>query len=113
VPTSFINDPKHWRERAEEMRALAQSVKDEASQQAMLRIADDYDRLAVRAEHRASGGEGADTKKRATPKLYSNNPIPTLARRPAGARRGARGRPAQIARHRHCTLSTAFVSERC
>ena len=57
VPTSFINDPKHWRERAEEMRALAQSVKDEASQQAMLRIADDYDRLAVRAEHRASGGE--------------------------------------------------------
>ena len=69
MPTSFINDPKHWRERAEEMRALAQSVKDEASQQAMLRIADDYDRLAVRAEHRASGGEDADTKKRATPKL--------------------------------------------
>jgi hypothetical protein len=53
VSTSFINDPQHWRDRTEEMRTLAQSVKDEASQQAMLRIAADYDRLAIRAEHRA------------------------------------------------------------
>jgi hypothetical protein len=55
VPTSFINDPQHWRDRAEEMRTLAQSVKDEASKQTMLRIAEDYDRLALRAEHRAAG----------------------------------------------------------
>jgi hypothetical protein len=57
MPTSFINNPQHWRDRAEEMRTLAQSVKDEASKQTMLRIADDYDRLAFRAEHRAAGGE--------------------------------------------------------
>jgi hypothetical protein len=56
VPTSFINDPQHWRDRAEEMRTLAQSVNDEASKQTMLRIADDYDRLALRAENRAAGG---------------------------------------------------------
>jgi hypothetical protein len=57
MPTSFINNPQHWRDRAEEMRTLAQTVKDEASKQTMLRIADDYDRLAFRAEHRAAGGE--------------------------------------------------------
>ena len=62
MPTSFINDPQHWRDRAEEMRTLAQSVKDEASKQTMLRIADDYDRLALRAEHRAAGGPDAKSK---------------------------------------------------
>ena len=62
VATSFINDPQHWRDRAEEMRTLAQSVKDEASKQTMLRIARDYDRLALRAEHRAAGGPDAKSK---------------------------------------------------
>jgi hypothetical protein len=55
MPSSFINDPDHWRLRAEQMRALANDVKDEEAKQAMLRIARDYDHLAVRAEHRAKG----------------------------------------------------------
>ena len=51
--TSFINDPEHWRHRAEEIRTLADDMKDEISKQMMLRIAQDYERLAHRAEERA------------------------------------------------------------
>ena len=52
----YINDPGHWLDRAEEMRELAQDVKDEAARQTMLRLAQDYDRLAERAELRSDGG---------------------------------------------------------
>jgi hypothetical protein len=50
---SFINDPRHGRGRAEEARTLADLMSDDMSKQMMLRIADDYDRLAERAEQRA------------------------------------------------------------
>ena len=53
MATSFINDPEHWRKRAEEARALANQMNDETSKQTMLNIAADYDRLAERAEGRA------------------------------------------------------------
>ena len=52
MPSSYINDPKHWRERAEETRVLADHMNDDASKQMMLRIAADYERLAQRAELR-------------------------------------------------------------
>jgi hypothetical protein len=55
MPTSFTNDPEHWRNRAEEARALADQMSDEASKQTMLRIAADYERLAERAALRAQG----------------------------------------------------------
>jgi hypothetical protein len=38
-----INDPKHWRERAEEARTVADQVADDKSKQSMLRIAKDYE----------------------------------------------------------------------
>ena len=53
MPSSFINDPDHWHQRAEEIRTLANDMKDEISKQMMLRIAQDYERLAARAEERA------------------------------------------------------------
>jgi hypothetical protein len=51
----FINEPDHWRARAEEARNLASQMNDSESKDAMLRIAQDYERLAKRAEHRAAG----------------------------------------------------------
>jgi hypothetical protein len=51
----FINEPDHWRARAEEARNLANQMNDPESKDAMLRIADDYERLANRAENRTAG----------------------------------------------------------
>ena len=45
-----INDPKHWRERAKEARAIADEMNDREAKQTMLGIARDYVRLAERAE---------------------------------------------------------------
>jgi hypothetical protein len=48
-----VHDPEYWRMRAKEMRALADGLTDAISKQMMLDIANDYDRLAERAEVRA------------------------------------------------------------
>jgi hypothetical protein len=45
----FINDPDHWRERAEGARKFADQMTDDAAKQAMVRIAEDYEKLAERA----------------------------------------------------------------
>jgi len=50
-----INDAKHWRDRAAEMRVLSDVMKDQESQRRMmLKLANDYDKLADRAEDRAA-----------------------------------------------------------
>jgi hypothetical protein len=55
VFSSSINDPAHWRQRAEEMRALAEDIRDAETRAMMERIARDYEFLARRAEERQTG----------------------------------------------------------
>jgi hypothetical protein len=47
---SYLNDPWHWRERAEKTCAKAAWFWKDSEKQRMMRIADEYDRLADRAE---------------------------------------------------------------
>jgi len=49
-----LNDAKHWRDRAAEMRVLSDEMKDFEAQTLMLKLANDYDTLADRAEYRAA-----------------------------------------------------------
>jgi hypothetical protein len=52
---SLLDDPEHWRSRAEEARTMAEQLSDPESKRTMLRIADDYERLAEHAKLRARG----------------------------------------------------------
>jgi hypothetical protein len=56
-----LNDPEHWRRHAEEMRRLAQEVSDPETKQIILNLANEYDKLAKRAQELppAPSGEGA------------------------------------------------------
>jgi hypothetical protein len=48
-----LNDPGYWRSRAEEARAVAVQMLDPHTKAVMLSIAQDYEKLALRAEQRA------------------------------------------------------------
>jgi hypothetical protein len=49
---SRINDPEYWRRYAHDARMLAKQIGDPQAHVAMLRIAQDYERLANRVEGR-------------------------------------------------------------
>jgi hypothetical protein len=50
-----VNDEKHWRDRADQMRVLSIMMKDLEVQTIVIRSADDYEKLANRAAQRANG----------------------------------------------------------
>ena len=65
---SQINDTKHWRDRAAEMRALSDMMDDAEAVAIMLRLANDYDLLADRAAERAGHDANAPS-----PRPHNNN----------------------------------------
>jgi hypothetical protein len=50
MPSYFTYTAAHWRQRAKEMRALADTVGGRGAQDTMLRMAQHYERLATREE---------------------------------------------------------------
>ena len=52
VPMS-LNDPKYWRQRAQEARSLAALMTDPKAKRMMASITEDYERLAKITEQRA------------------------------------------------------------
>ena len=49
---SLIDNPAHWIARAEEVRAVADDMQDPESKRMLLKIAEDYDTIAERAQRR-------------------------------------------------------------
>ena len=50
MSTNSLYNPKHWRKRADATRIKAAALADERSRQKLLRVAEEYERLAQRAE---------------------------------------------------------------
>jgi hypothetical protein len=53
-PGSILDEPEHWRERAKKARNVAEQLTDPTVRAMMLRIAENYERLAEHAQHRAT-----------------------------------------------------------
>ena len=51
-----FDDPQYWRDRAEQVRALADGVSNERARNAIFEIAAEYELLADSAQERAKGG---------------------------------------------------------
>jgi hypothetical protein len=57
---SHFNDPAYWRDRAEELRAIADNLKDATAKAMILGCAQDYDVLAERAEERLQAAKNSN-----------------------------------------------------
>jgi hypothetical protein len=58
----LLNNPAHWRLRAQEARLLASQLEDLVAKAATLKIADEYERLAARAADRESSDQDEAAK---------------------------------------------------
>jgi hypothetical protein len=53
MPAKIGDDPTHWRSRAERARTIADLMGDPDAKRMMLDVAENYEKLALFAEHRA------------------------------------------------------------
>ena len=61
MSSDHIGKSKHWLDRAAEMRAIAATMAEDGIKASMLRMATDYDKLAIRAIARGSAvGQNGD-----------------------------------------------------
>jgi len=67
--TATFDDARQWRDRAEEMRMVAEGMQNEQNKKIALRLAADYDRLAVHAERRARRGFALDSARGPFPRM--------------------------------------------
>jgi hypothetical protein len=57
MPTpTLLNDPAHWRRRAQETRTMADQLNDPAAKQKLLEVAQHYEEIAAIAEKRSVAG---------------------------------------------------------
>jgi hypothetical protein len=54
---ALLNDPAHWRRRAQETRSIADKLDDPIAKQTMLEIAQHYEQIAAIAEERRVTGK--------------------------------------------------------
>jgi len=52
MSNSILLNPKHWHDRAKKTRAKADVIMRDDLKKKLLRVAEEYDRLAQRAEHK-------------------------------------------------------------
>jgi hypothetical protein len=57
MASHFISDPENWLDRAAEMRRIASTIAEDGIKASIVRLANDYDKLASRALAR-EGGNG-------------------------------------------------------
>jgi hypothetical protein len=56
----FINDPDHWRKRADETRDLAKRVIDDAARKRLFDLAKEFDCIALSVEDRKNTTKDVD-----------------------------------------------------
>jgi hypothetical protein len=60
APRSTLDDPEHWRERAEKARAVAEKLSNPTAKAAMLSIAEQYERQGEDARQRVAKNDHGD-----------------------------------------------------